>query len=273
MGGDLPETENGTRTRFRPPGAFHHARWMAKTIYALKIYMFREQFNLTTRETNGLRKFCIFVIRLYIKPWFTATNPIRAPKNDLDFLESLSCIDVDENIRKTVLSKFCNHLWYLGEELVSLAFFDPTIDVETKRRMVSNLKYKESLQENKRRYAGEITQESLAQLSIEIFVSKHSLIFFKKLRIDAQFDEVIKYDPIEWLHLEVYNECFDCVKNLHVVNDAAERSVCLIKKFNSKSKTESQIQAMCQVVKEHRKFLPTSTKNNLVNDFVNYIEN
>ncbi|ESO06037.1 hypothetical protein HELRODRAFT_160152 [Helobdella robusta] len=35
---------------FAAPGAFHHARWMAKAIYSLKIYLFREQFQLTNFE-------------------------------------------------------------------------------------------------------------------------------------------------------------------------------------------------------------------------------
>lgn len=28
---------------FRPPGPVHHARWMAKAIYSLKIYLFRNE--------------------------------------------------------------------------------------------------------------------------------------------------------------------------------------------------------------------------------------
>ena len=35
---------------FRIPGAFHHARWMAKAIYSLKIFIFREQFHMTEDE-------------------------------------------------------------------------------------------------------------------------------------------------------------------------------------------------------------------------------
>jgi len=36
------------------PGAMHRARWMAKAIYSLKIFCFRSQFHLTSRETNIL---------------------------------------------------------------------------------------------------------------------------------------------------------------------------------------------------------------------------
>lgn len=47
---------------FRAPGAFHHARRMAKAIYCLKIYLFRNQFSLNTRELNGVRDICQFLV-------------------------------------------------------------------------------------------------------------------------------------------------------------------------------------------------------------------
>jgi len=34
---------------FRSPGGLHRARWMAKAIYSLKIYLFRGQFKLTKK--------------------------------------------------------------------------------------------------------------------------------------------------------------------------------------------------------------------------------
>ena len=49
--GDRPERG----VRFRAPGAIHQARWMAKVIYALKIWLFRSQFKLTAKEERGLR--------------------------------------------------------------------------------------------------------------------------------------------------------------------------------------------------------------------------
>src|SRR5215469_9960870 len=47
---------------FRVPGAIHHARWMAKAIYSLKIYIFRHQFPLTDSENNGIEELCLFII-------------------------------------------------------------------------------------------------------------------------------------------------------------------------------------------------------------------
>ena len=40
--------------RFKAPGANHHARWMAKALYALKFFIFRDQFQLNATELNGL---------------------------------------------------------------------------------------------------------------------------------------------------------------------------------------------------------------------------
>lgn len=44
----------------RSPGPTSHARWMAKGIYDLKMFLFREQFTLIARELKGCRDVCIF---------------------------------------------------------------------------------------------------------------------------------------------------------------------------------------------------------------------
>ncbi|KAG8184204.1 hypothetical protein JTE90_015566 [Oedothorax gibbosus] len=66
---------------FRAPGAIHHARWMA--IYSLKIYIFRQEFSLTPSELESIRSLCIFILKIYVKHWFTAPDAATAPNNDL----------------------------------------------------------------------------------------------------------------------------------------------------------------------------------------------
>jgi len=51
---------DGMDIQFRAPGAMHHACWMAKAIYALKIVLFQDQLTLTVREKRGLTDFCPF---------------------------------------------------------------------------------------------------------------------------------------------------------------------------------------------------------------------
>lgn len=51
---------------FHPPSATSHARFMSKGIYSLKMFAFRQQFELTIIELDGLRRLCIFLVRIYI---------------------------------------------------------------------------------------------------------------------------------------------------------------------------------------------------------------
>lgn len=59
-----------TGYKYAPPGAAHHARWMTKAIYLLKIYMFRDKFNLAKRDLDGIRDVCVFLAILYVEHWF-----------------------------------------------------------------------------------------------------------------------------------------------------------------------------------------------------------
>lgn len=52
-------TMGSENIKFYKPGAFHHARWMSKAIYCLKIYIFRNCFNLT-KEEEFFRNFFIY---------------------------------------------------------------------------------------------------------------------------------------------------------------------------------------------------------------------
>jgi len=63
----------GSCVKFRAPGAMHHARWMAKAIYSLKIYMFQDQFVLTAAEKKGVTNISLFVALIYSRYWNEAS--------------------------------------------------------------------------------------------------------------------------------------------------------------------------------------------------------
>jgi len=88
-------------------------------------------------RSKGLKDFCIFAVRIYVKAWMTAPLATSAPQNDLDLLKAvIKYEDVNLNISKAVAKKFANHLWYLSEELATLALFDDCVDIAVKRQMV-----------------------------------------------------------------------------------------------------------------------------------------
>lgn len=137
LGGKLTKTKPNI---FHRPGADHHARWMSKAIYALKIFLFRKQFPLTARQKIGFAEFCVFVVRHHIKVWFQCPSPTRAASLDLQFLKDMiHSIGSDKKLANAIIDKFSGHLWYLSEENIGMAFFDKDLPLDIKRKMVTKL--------------------------------------------------------------------------------------------------------------------------------------
>ncbi|XP_050527117.1 uncharacterized protein LOC126897501 [Daktulosphaira vitifoliae] len=73
------------KIHWRAPGAVHHARWMAKLLYAIKIHLFREEdsFKTTQKEKLQLERFVNFGALVYVKYWFEAPMATNAAWADL----------------------------------------------------------------------------------------------------------------------------------------------------------------------------------------------
>jgi len=262
LGGILP---NGIH--FKKPGAIHHARWMAKAIYSLKIYLFREQFRLTVKEETALRNICIFIIRLYIKSWFDAPSAIKAPFQDLNFIKNLlNYIAIDKDTSQIAIKKFCGHLWYLSAELCGFAFFDEAVSIDTKRKMVKALNNEESTSEmlstTQRIIISPKNANELLEKEIEDFVCVKTNNLFKRFAINTDF---LKLDPSTWRSNEDFQKSIVLLKKIPVINDVAERGVKLIEEYNDKiTKDESQKQYLLQVVSDYRKKFPDHKKETLI---------
>lgn len=214
---------------FRTPGPTSHARFMGKGIYTLKIYLFREQFTLTQRELNGLRDICIFLVRLYVKAWFTCTNAIRAPNQDIHFLkDSITYAETDPDVSEAVLRKWKSHLWYLAPETMALAFFDSDVSHEEKRNMVRRLQSTEPIVklDDDRKFSD---PKLLLYNNLSDFVSYKTKHFFDAFRLTTEF---LKHNPSIWETKEDYQDALDVCRDLFVVNDAAERGVQFMNDYN-----------------------------------------
>ncbi|KAG0714555.1 hypothetical protein GWK47_013921 [Chionoecetes opilio] len=139
----------GPAKPFRRPGALHQARWMAKAIYCLKLQMLKSQLSLTGREKAGVERVALFVALVYCKQWHEAPISVKAPLNDVLFLEILKTYP-DQTVAKAAEQALRRHLWYVSEENAGLAFFDSRIDVEEKKQMVKALDKPASKKELKR---------------------------------------------------------------------------------------------------------------------------
>jgi len=202
---------------FMAPGAIHHARWMAKALYVLKIYLFRDQFRLTAYENRGIRDVCVFIVRLYVKAWFTAPDAISAPRNDLDFLQNLKAYeDINSAISKAAVTKFSGHLWYVSEELVALALFDSVISTDTKRAMARAISEAEGTENPPKRI--KIVTNSIKDMALTNFVTTNTMNFCRCLDITTDF---LQADPDAWKPRDDYAKAIDITRSLKVVNDTA----------------------------------------------------
>ena len=68
----------------RKPGAFHHARFMSKSLYILKIAMFKDQFTLTNRGRLDIVSLAEFIALIYGPYFLQSALAIDAPRNDRD---------------------------------------------------------------------------------------------------------------------------------------------------------------------------------------------
>lgn len=83
---------------------------MSKAIYCLKIFLFRDEFQLTDEERRGISDVCIFITTTYVVAWFSTPLAIEAPSQDLTFFKKLfEYRMVDPDISYAAVNKFRNH--------------------------------------------------------------------------------------------------------------------------------------------------------------------
>lgn len=250
--------------RLRKPGAMHHARWLSKAIYSLKIFILREQFEFYEDEFNGIRNVCIFLVRLYVKAWFNCTTAIGAAQNDLNLIKNaIDYSSIDEQISELILKKISNHLWYLFEDTMGFAFFDENVSIDEKRKMVSALgKVNQTPRQIK--FDSKMLKSQFKNKSLHDFVSSKTMEFFERFYITTEF---LLSDPSEWSQKDDYKNGLDICRAIHVVNDSAERAVKLFSDYNEKlTKKEEQKQFIPQVVQYYSQIFQSHNKSDLLNE-------
>lgn len=235
---------------FRKPGAISKARWMAKCIYALKIWMFGKQLRISPGNEQNLLKFCRFIVSIHVKHWFMARVATQAPANDLELIKAMAR-STEPHIRAG-FEKFSNHLWYLSETSVCLSLFDSNISIKEKGKIVQAILFKDGPTETSPR-AKVTSAKKVLSMNLPDFACRLSLRFFEITGIDTGF---LHDDPKNWTSNTEYLKGESIAKNLQVVNDAAERGVQLLKSFlktvRKVTVNEKQWQYLLLVVKAHQ---------------------
>ena len=260
LGGSSPSE---THRRFRLPGAYHMARWMAKVIYCQNIYLFRGQFKLTNNEMQHLTEFCLFATHIYVKAWITCPLVRDAPVNDLSLFNQIKqYAKIDKTVSDAAMKKLKNHLWYLGSEMVPFVLFSDKISADDKR-LVAQAMVDSGTEWNFRgvRYPSEECDQLQTKKWHELITSS-STAAMNSLGLNVSI--LATNDPQISNDIPAFQHTAPVVKSMKVVNDVAERSLALMSSFNqSITRRECQMQKLIQVVEDNRQRIPDTSKRTL----------
>lgn len=253
---------------FKVPGADHHARWMSKAIYFLKLALLQGQFAMDEEETSHVRTMAEFVGLFYGQAFLRPSLPASAALNDINFMNCMLTFGQNEpEVAKVCIESCKRHLWYFTPQLLPFLFCDNSADSTIKEELAKKLiatPRAQNVSIGKPDFPEmDLTNDGTRfEISID-FISEKSWLLF----------DLIKINDVEWLS-KSYSEwenhtgfiklcCF--VKNCKVVNDIAERGIKLISDFAHKTHDEDQRQCLLQVVESHRKQFPDFKKSTLSN--------
>ena len=211
------------------PGAYHHARFMGKSLYLLKIFLLHHEFPLAIQQSQNITRLVGFVIQLYGRYFLSAPLSTAAPRHDLTLWYDLKTYQhYDQEIAEAALGSVRRHLWYLCPELVVLALFDDHTTVDEKQQMAVTLCNMVHLgafdigkpgQPSFNLIAAKLTEE---KPSLAEFLTERSWLLFHLLGSDARW---LHEHPEVWSDNEDYEYCKGFCQDMMVVNDPAERAV------------------------------------------------
>ena len=79
----------------------------------------------------------VLFVRVYVKAWFFDNSAPYTPAQDLLLFKQLDTYRIyNENMSRVAVKMFLNHLGYLSEELVALAFLDQHITLDTIEKLL-----------------------------------------------------------------------------------------------------------------------------------------
>lgn len=210
---------------FRVPGATNNARWMARILYAMKTYLFRQHLNLDLDFEDSLERFCMFTALIYTKHWNRCSNAVDAAYNDLELWKELDEYrEIDIEIANAALRAHQRHLWYLSDELVVMSLFSEKVSNAVKWNMSTQMaRHVEERTENSIKYTEAI--DDIQNYELHNFISPRSLFLFERLDLDFEF---LDDHPDEWNEMESFKRAKQTILDIvTVVNDSAERAVQL----------------------------------------------
>lgn len=183
-------------------GAHHHARFMAYSIYFLKMQLLSEQFEMTDEERRGVKEMSTFIALFHSAAFLKSRLSSISPALDLNYL-SMMHLYKEENpaAAEFAIDSVLKHLWYLTEEVVVLSIFDRQLELILRKGILVKLP---SFPRPKTFSPGKPKFPSLKFDSIITypdqllnFVASRSWLLFVSIKLTEEH--------FDWMHTEVNN--------------------------------------------------------------------
>ncbi len=206
-------------------------------------------------------------IAVYYAPWFLqARSACRAPQLDIDLWKDMyEFQNVDREIAREVRKSLMRHLWYLTEELVIFAFFDRNLDNVTKQQMARVLRgipRPATFPPGKPKFPREKLIQSGPAVQLSDLIGPKSWLFFHLVQANGNW---LRTHPNQWMNDQEYMRMYDIVKNLEVVNDAAEKGMKDVQEYAKIAKDGKYRDKIVLVSTSHRCKIPKFKKNEMEN--------
>ena len=261
LGGDVQGFQ------FLLPGPDHHARWMSKVIYNLKMKLLSKIFKMSDEEKRKVEEVSNFVLVFYIRYWFESPLPAVAARNDLTFMVQVMRY---KEVAKTkviweVLQSCYRHLWYLVPQTVIFALVDENLQACQREAMARKLHgvKRDRIEMGKPVFPFiDLRQTDLGLPDMSCFVDTNSWLVFDLLGLEGPQDWLIIPSTL-WDKFAEFRKLQEFVRNISVCNDVAERGVALMTQYIDTAQSEDQRQALLQVVEFHRSLIKDTNKSSL----------
>jgi hypothetical protein len=235
---------------------------MSTVIYAAKMYAFGEQLHFDRIKIDKLHRICLFNSLIYVKAWLSATSAADAPINDLRLWNDLhEYRKIDPAIAEAAIKTLDRHLWYITEEVAPFALFSTLVTETEKKQIVQSLI---KARDDKPLQKGVPTFPQLkSSTKLHFLIGRNSWQLYNCLHVNTNWFHL---PPTQWASGGDYRSVEMFVKNVHVVNDLAERAIKLITDFaGSITNDENQRQFLLQCVEQHRHTVHDFSKESFQN--------
>nr|XP_047132678.1 uncharacterized protein LOC124811337 [Hydra vulgaris] len=115
--------------RLRKPGPVHHARFLAKGIYFLKMHLLLNNISsLTDFEKKEINDMAFFTAVFYTEWFIKAEIPAVAPYQDMKALwQTMRYSKINPVQAKPVIESLKRHTWYIDPNILVMSLVDKNV--------------------------------------------------------------------------------------------------------------------------------------------------